>query len=239
MLNALILDCEESTSKTLQDFLQAHQEHIGSIELADCLEDALRILEQQSIDLVFMNTDMPHKCIQTFFKAVDQFDFDIILTLGAENAALKAFKSPAIDVLLKPIDPKELEVSMNRLIRRNQQKKLARNSYKFKKLALPTSDGFAFVEIQQIIRCEASGNYSMFFTSSGQKILVSKTLKEYESLLQEHHFFRAHRSHLINLSYIRQYSKGRIPLVVLNDGTEISLSPSKRQNFLDLMLSTT
>ena len=88
-------------------------------------------------------------------------------------------------------------------------------------------------EVKDIIRCEASGNYTIFFLNSRSKIIVGKTLKEYEEMLEEHNFFRTHKSHLINLDFMRKYVKGTGGHVIMSDGTEIEVAKRRKESFLD------
>ena len=103
---------------------------------------------------------------------------------------------------------------------------------KQQKLAIPTMDGYHFIPIKTIIRCESEGNYIRIFTKDHKNLLATKRLKEVEDLLLQHQFLRIHRSHLINLDYVVHYHKGKGGTVEMQDGTELSVSRSRKENLL-------
>src|SRR5690606_7348760 len=105
----------------------------------------------------------------------------------------------------------------------------SRNS---KKICLPSSNGFEFVDIDKVMRCQSNGNYTIFFLSTGEKIMVARTLKEFDGLLSPYGFFRVHHSHLVNLAYIKRYNKGNGGYVVLLDNSEIEVSSRRKEAFL-------
>src|SRR5574343_338081 len=166
-------------------------------------------------------------------KMITSFGFDI-----------KAIKFSALDYLLKPIDPSELRAAVERAIQAVDDKKedsqfdaLQNNIQPNQKrrLVLKTQESVYVVELHEIIRCEADRNYTSFFLVGGKKILVSKTLKEYETLLSSHNFLRVQQSHLINLDYVDRYDKGNGGSVVMKDGSEVPLSPAKRDIFFKIL----
>jgi len=109
---------------------------------------------------------------------------------------------------------------------------LLTNKNSFEKIALPTLDGIIFVKVEDIIRCESDNNYTNFFLKSGKKILVSKTLKEYDEMLTPVKFFRIHKSHLINLAYLERYKKGEGGFVIMEDGSELEVSRRRKEDFM-------
>ena len=154
-----------------------------------------------------------------------------------------AIRFSALDYLLKPIDPDDLHTALiklsNEKARKNTANKidlLLQNTQKsdglFKKIIVPTITGFEFIEIGDIIRCESDNNYTNIYIKGNQKMLVSKTLKDFEELLSGYSFFRVHNSHLINLAYIRSYHKGKGGSVILTDGTEVEVSSRRKDDFI-------
>jgi two-component system LytT family response regulator len=103
------------------------------------------------------------------------------------------------------------------------------------KIALPSFQGIEFVRLDDIIRCESDNNYTMFYLTGGTKILVSKTLREYEDMLEARGFFRTHKSHLINLKYLKKYIKGEGGSVILDDGSEVLVSRRRKEDFLRML----
>ena len=168
----------------------------------------------------------------------------MIFITAHEEFAIKAIKFSALDYLLKPIDPEELKAAVEKAIKAVDDKKeesqfeaLQNNIQpnQKKRLVLKTQESVYVVELHEIIRCEADRNYTSFFLSSGKKILVSKTLKEYETLLSTHNFLRVQQSHLVNLDYVDRYDKGNGGSVVMKDGSEVPLSPAKREVFFKII----
>ncbi|HJW28474.1 MAG TPA: LytTR family DNA-binding domain-containing protein, partial [Saprospiraceae bacterium] len=174
-------------------------------------------------------------------------DFEIIFTTAHDEYAIQAFRFNAIDYLLKPIDPDELLAAI-------QKAKLKWQAHQFtskehlenlfqavrnpdgpnKKMAIPTSDGFVLQPLQDILYCRAEGNYTQFFLADKRKLLSSYTLKQYDTLLSDFHFFRAHKSYLINLDHVRQYKRGDGGSVIMSDGIEIEISRRNKESFLQL-----
>jgi two-component system LytT family response regulator len=109
------------------------------------------------------------------------------------------------------------------------------NKQKIHKLALPSTNGIQLAKTQDIVRCEASNNYTLFYLADGKKIMVTKTLKEYEELLMQDGFFRVHQSHLINLDFVSGYLKQDGGYVQMTDGSQIELSRRKKDAFLTLI----
>ncbi len=105
-------------------------------------------------------------------------------------------------------------------------------SSKHQKIGLTSGEGLEFIEIKNILRCEADGKYTSVFLTDGKKLLVSKNLKEFEDLLTEYNFFRTHHSHLVNLDCIKKYQSGRGGYVVMSDGSTITVSQRKKDDFL-------
>ncbi|MDX5320623.1 MAG: LytTR family DNA-binding domain-containing protein, partial [Bacteroidota bacterium] len=149
-----------------------------------------------------------------------------------------------IDYLLKPVDPTELKSAVEKVKEGLKNRGNTSQVYEqfltqmknagnpFTKLCIPTREGILFVEIQRIIRCESDANYTWFYLEGGQKILASKTLKEYEQLLSEHLFYRVHKSHLINLHHLDRYVRGEGGSVFMDNGDEVEVSRRTKESFL-------
>src|SRR5690606_15960704 len=161
----------------------------------------------------------------------------IVFITAHEQYAVKAFKFSALDFILKPVDPEELQRTIKKikeatgrtdsfehidLLLENIRKKVDN----YKRIALSTSDGIHLFEVSDIIRCEAKVNYTQFFIKNHKPVLISRTLKEYEEILTEHGFERVHQSHLINLAYLKSYIKNDGGYVIMADNTSIPIAQS-------------
>ena len=240
-VQALIVEDELESRETLYNMLTRYCDGIEVIAQAASVEAAVEAIHKYKPQIVFLDIEMPQ---ETGFKLFDYFaepDFEVIFTTAYDQYAVKAFKFSAVDYLLKPIDLNELRAAIQRAnnkkqVRNNisQYKVLQKNlNTNLKKIVLPTAEGLLFIELSEIIRCEAQGNYTAFYLEDRQKVIVSKTLKIYVELLEDFDFFRINRSDLINLSKVRKYGRQKAPTIVLTDGTTLYMSENRRKDFLD------
>ena len=180
-------------------------------------------------------------------KNVKYKQFEVIFITAFQEFAVQAIKFSALDYILKPIDAEELHTAMTNAMQVVEHKKddtqfqtLQHNiqPHHKRKLVLKTQESIFVIEIDDIVHCEADKNYTFFYLNDGKKILVSKTLKDYDTMLAGFSFFRVHQSHLINLNYVERYDKHDGGSVILKDCTSVPLSPAKKEQFfksLDLL----
>jgi two-component system LytT family response regulator len=179
-------------------------------------------------------------------KSQGKLSSHIVFITAHEQYAIKAFRFSALDFLLKPVDPEELQKVVEKIKTVLNQKEnfehidlLLENIRKkvdnFKRIALSTNDGIHLFEISDIIRCESEDNYTKFYIKNHKPVLISKTLKEYEELLTEHGFERIHQSHLINLTYLKSYIKKDGGYVVMSDNSNLPISQRKKDRLQELL----
>jgi two-component system LytT family response regulator len=182
------------------------------------------------------------------FKLLEQIpelDFEIIFITAYNHYAINAIRISAFDYLVKPVSIRDLQQTVERL-GHFAQKKLGERAEILKRnlanprtqedqIAIPTSDGLEFIQIGQIIRIESSSNYSKLILQSGQHLLVTRQLKDFEELLSDYRFYRIHHSHLINLRYIAKYVRGDGGQVTMRNGDIIDVSRRKKEVFLKLI----
>jgi two-component system LytT family response regulator len=170
-------------------------------------------------------------------------EFEVIFITAFNEYAVKAFRYSALDYLLKPININELKTAVEKALLRIsskstnlQLKNLIQNlqskNEALRKIALPLRDGLIFVTMSDIIRCEASGSYTYLFIKGKEKIISSKSIKEYVELLPDAIFFRVHHSHIINLTEIKKYHRGRGGEVEMSDGALIDVAVRRKEEFL-------
>ena len=244
MIRALIIDDEEHCIEGLQNLLvHDHENFVEVTGSAKTVRDGIGAIALLRPDLVFLDVQIGEKTGFDLLRALPEINFEIIFTTAFEKFALQAIRFSALDYLLKPIDPDDLDIALMKLSNEKARKYtvdkidlLLQNTYKndgvFKKIIVPTISGFEFLEIGNIIRCESDNNYTTIYIKDKQKMLVSKTLKDFEELLSGYSFFRIHNSHLINLSYIKTYNKGKGGSVILTDGTEVEVSSRRKDDFI-------
>ena len=250
IIKAIIVDDQiEAINSLKQDLLNIFSNDIQIIGESMNLDEAVVMFKELKPDLIFLDIDLKIGTGFDFLKRIQQFkhsDYDIVFITAFNQFAIKAIKYSAFDYLLKPIDRDELELSINRLkeqliIKRETKLRidLILNQEKTQKLSdekivLSTTNQVYFVNISNIIRCEASHNYTTFYLKDESKIMVSKTLKEYESILINHFFFRTHQSHLVNLNYVVSFIK-EDGTILLNNGEKILVSRRKKEDLLQAL----
>ncbi|MBS1657027.1 MAG: LytTR family DNA-binding domain-containing protein [Chitinophagales bacterium] len=217
MISALIIDDEESTVNVLKLLLQLHVPEISNIETAIGAASGLHALKESQPDIVFLDIEMP---LMSGFELLEQFPnhfFEVIFVTAYDHFAIKAIRYSALDYLLKPVDVEELKLAVQRFISKrtnSQQKELYENlmhnlrSEKESdyKLAISTTEGTFFYKPEEIIRCEADGNYTRFYLRDKKPLIASRTLKEFDEILSEQQFIRVSRGDLVNKKYIVSFS---------------------------------
>lgn len=244
LLKTLIVEDEARGRNALKAMLGEIKEVVLIGESPD-VEDAIIKIQIHNPDLVLLDIEMPFKNGFDLLAALPNRTFDVIFTTAYDSYAIKAIKFSAIDYLLKPIDPEELSIAIDKTVEKRKriqhQPQLqinnlldnlkAINKQNFK-LSLPTSDGAIYIPIDEIIRCESDTNYTKFyFKNEDRATIVSKTLKDYDELLTDFGFCRVHHSHLINLKFIKKYIRGEGGTVVMWDDTEVEVSRRKKEIF--------
>lgn len=246
MKKALIIDDENRTRDLIAKMINSFGFDIEAIPAGENVQSGIKAIEEFKPDIVFLDIQMPDGTGFDVLKSVENKNFEVIFITAHEEFAIKAIKFSALDYLLKPIDPIELKAAVEKALKALDQKKeesqfeaLQYNIQPNQKrrLVLKTQESVFVVELDEIIRCEADRNYTSFFLTGGKKILVSKTLKDYETLLSPHNFLRVQQSHLINLDFVDRYDKGNGGSVVMKDGSEVPLSPAKREIFFKILES--
>ena len=200
---------------------------------------AIEALKRIQVDLLFLDVEMPEI---NGFELLNQFDpppFDVIFTTAYSQYAIHAFKVKAINYLLKPIDENELTEAMNEWIEKRHSKEysdeieillseLKREGILTNKIAVPVADGLEFLEVSKIMYCQSQSNYVFFHTENGRQILISKTLKEVEKILQKYFFLRASQSFLVNPNHMQKYSRSDGGYLLMVNGVQIPVSNSKK-----------
>src|SRR5690606_9913019 len=212
------------------------------VEAYKTIADAIKGVEIHNPDLVFLDVQINNDTGFDFLKQLNGVPFEVIFTTAFEGFAVQAFKFSAVDYLLKPIDEDDFNLAIAKVNQKLETKDFSKkvNSLlnniskkdNLKKITIPTAEGLEFLEVSDIIRCEADVNYTTIFTVDRKKIVVSKTLKFFETLLFNCNFFRIHNSHLINLDYIKKYTKGKGGFVTLTDNSTIEVSTRRKDEFL-------
>lgn len=247
MLKALIIDDERTSRETLFGLLKRYCPQVEVVAEAYSLASGKEIINSYSVDVVFLDIQMPDGSGFKLLEEIENVNFEVIFTTAFDQYAIKAIKYSALDYLLKPIVPEDLIASVKKLEKRRNEtpnvnsqetiKTLIDNirAPQIKKIVLSTSKGMHIIEVENIIRCESDDYYTRFFLKDGKMIMVSKTLKENEELLGENDFIRPHKSHLVNIKHIKEFLKEDGGSLLMNDGSIIPVSRRKREKVMDLL----
>lgn len=239
MLKAIILDDEPRGSKLLSHKLQYFEDDIQLVAIYNDPTVALGDIAKHRPDVLFLDVEMPGMNGFQFLEQLPGFSFEVIFTTAYDSYTLEALRLSAVDYLLKPIADEELEQAVARLKKRLAEKTVVApkpvGNFVGKRLSLSTAEGVYFVEKANIIRIEAMSNYCTFYLAEGKKIVVSKTLKEYEIALTDDSFLRVNRSSMVNLNHINRYRKGNGGTLEMADGMEIEVSPQRKDALVEVL----
>ncbi|WP_339840543.1 LytTR family DNA-binding domain-containing protein [uncultured Maribacter sp.] len=244
MLQAVIVDDEIKALQSLTWELTNFSDEINVIASFTNPHDALDYLEKNTPDCLFLDIEMPTMDGFQFIQKLTNKNFPVVITTAYNQYALKAIKNEALDYLLKPIDTDDLEDTIVKIKKFNNKnfsvEKLEMAMLNFnsrsihKRITLNTDGKLLFLESDEILYAESDGNYSTIFLTDGQKIVLTKKLKEVNELLPTDSFFRIHNSYIINLNKIKEFLKTD-GYVVLKSNHKIPVSRQKKSDFLDML----
>lgn len=239
MLKILIVDDEFDAQVILKQFLFNYFPEIELVGMASSIESARELLKLYNPDIVLLDIQLrANSGFELLTEDEADRNFEVIFTTAHSEYAIKAFKVNAADYLLKPIDPLEFKHAINKSVDRiNSKNHLAKlneeiTKYSINQIAIPTRSSHYIANLKDIIRCEAEGNYTRFFMHDRNALLVSKTLKSFEELLEKNGFIRVHQSHLVNMIYFEQFNVDN-NTVILQNKEVIPVSRRKKKNVID------
>lgn len=246
-IKALIVEDEAKSLNNLKNHLKELCPHVQVKGEAGSIAEATTLLKNPKfkIDVAFLDINLPDGSV---FQLLDQLQqkqkiaFDIVFVTAYEEHSVKACDYSSIGFVVKPINPEKLKdaVARIRVGKDNQITKRLEyfeNYYKnpnaFEKMSISALDGIYFINIRDIVRCVAEDNYTHIHMVSGEKLTASRTIKSYEELLQSVNFYRVHKSHLINLNFMRKFVKGDGGYLIMDDGKKIEVSRRRRPAFME------
>jgi len=249
MTKAIIIEDEEQGLNNLKNMLAEHCSDISIVGEAGSVETGNKLLKKtnKDLDVAFLDISLPDGLVFQMLNDLDKINFEIIFVTAYEEYAIRACQYSSIGYILKPIDPDDLKEAVNRIaVSKGRQNQITErldvfNQHyfnkpnPFKKISISALDGIYFINIQDIIRCEAEDNYTHIHLSNGDKITASKTIKAYEDMLGAVNFYRVHKSHLINLNYMKKFVKGDGGYLVMDDNKKIEVSRRRRPAFMEQM----
>jgi len=247
MIHAIIIDDEQPVREYLSLLISRYFSDILTVD-RNCaaLVEGIEAIQMHKPDLVFLDIEMPGENGLQLFTHFEEVDFSVIFTTAYREYAIEAVKLSAVDYLLKPISPQDLQSAIT-LFEKKQLKRLTQTTLSEiltklnssngagEKIAFPTMTGFGMVKVDSIVYCEADQNYTNVYTIDGERLVVSRSLMKVEEMLLPYPFFRIHKSHLINLKYVKSFSRQDGARVTLDNGVTLSVAFRRVDAFVQIL----
>lgn len=248
MMRTVVIDDEPNARQVVKNILQQYCKSVDVIGEAENVTAGVKMINDLSPDLVLLDIRMPDGTGFNLLKKVDKLNFHFVFITAHEEYAIQAIKQSALDYIVKPINTNELIAAVEKAeLSKPKESDLVSsiealsynqsNVESEKRLVLNTQDSIFIVKVKEIISCKADKNYTEVNICDNRKLVISKTLKDVEEMLNGCGFFRSHQSHLINLKYISHYEKGLGGIIVMQDSSRIPVSSRKKELFLQVMSS--
>jgi two-component system LytT family response regulator len=239
-ISCLIIDDNKNIRSLIKSMLSSEFPQLDLNNEASNCSDAVKLCNQLQPSLVFLDIDLGDQSGFEFLELTSHKNFRLIFISAFDDFAIRAFKVNAVDYILKPFSKEELVNAVHKALdhpyytdmKDSIQLLVESINGETNRLALPTSQGFEFFDITELIRCESDRNYTVFYFKSFKPVTVSRNIKQYEEILAKKGFVRVHASHIINIRELKAYHKGNGGYVVLSDNTKIDISKSRREEFL-------
>ncbi len=234
MMKAVVIDDSELARKNLMADIKEFCPEIQLVGEANDVISGAKLVKQQNPDILFLDIEMGEHDGFDLLDIIGETNANVVFVTGSKEYAIKAFQVNAMDYLLKPIDPELLQkaiekVAISRNSEKNQEKALEIT------LSFHTIDEVRWAKSNSILRLEAEGNYTTIFFADGTKLMVTKTLKEYDQKLSKSNFIRVHQSHLVNKDYIKSFVKTEGGYLMMENGDQVSVSVRKRPYVMEIL----
>ncbi len=244
MLKAVIIEDEAVSRETLRNYLTKYCNEVHIAGEADSVKTGLEVIARYKPEVVFLDVEMPYGNAFDLLDQIEDKNFETIFVTAYDHYAMKALNFSASYYILKPIDIDELIKAVKIIAEKKESKEHALRTKilidnirienkQLQKIMLPMLDGFEVVTIRDIVRCQANDNMTDFFLNDGSHRLICRTLKYYEEILNDLDFIRIHKSHLINIHYLKRYKKGKGGQVIMSDNTVLEVAPAKKSVLLE------
>ena len=234
MLRAVIIDDERKSRENLELLLQSFVENIEIVGMADGVTTGINAIDEHNPDLIFLDIHLANGDGFEVLESLKNQNQNVIFVTGHEEHAVKAFRSDAVDYLLKPVCIEHLQNAVERVRLRTKNAKDWKSELK-PQISLSTNKGLQFIKTADIVYCKGYGAYTYFHLKNGVRITTSKNLKEYENKLKDFNFFRSHKSFLLNLAEIKTYIRGDGSHAVMSNGDSVGVSKRRKDMFLSAL----
>lgn len=240
-MKGIIVEDMPQVIAALEADLAAFCPQVTVVGSATSVVSAAKLIQQVKPDIIFLDIMLGDGTGFDLLEIFPKLEARIIFTTASEEYALRAFRYAAVDYLLKPIAPEQLAEAVERAVRQlgsNREslnvlrEAIAQPELLPTRLSLHTQERIMITEIDQIVRCEADGNNTRFVLAGGEKIYVTKTLKQFDQLLERHRFMRVHQTHLVNFRYVKGFEKKDGGFLLLKNGETIPVSVRKKMDVM-------
>ncbi|MBP6313273.1 MAG: response regulator transcription factor [Flavobacteriales bacterium] len=243
-LSAVIVDDEQHCRDALSGILERKHKNIKLLGMATNVPEGVALLGKVKPKILFLDIDMGNQTGFDLLQALGPDRPHVIFTTAHEGYAVKAIRFSALDFLLKPVDPEELETAIAKVLQMERtpqtpdqfmalMKNLTQPKTAERRIALPVAEGLEMVDVDNITYCESDSNYTVVHQTDKKRLVISRTLKEFEDILDPERFIRVHHSYLINVKHITKYIRGEGGEVIMSDGTNVAVSRRKKQELMD------
>ena len=243
MIHYVLIDDEPKNNRILKNMLEEFCQDTCCAGFAANAEEGEELIRKVMPDLVFLDIHLPKEDAFDLLERLLPVKFEIIFVTAFNDYAVKAFRYSALDYLLKPVNIQELRTAVQRASEKLEHRDLNGRLHNLlanlrtpnvtsHKLALSNAECLTFISVEDIIRCEASGGYTLFHMCNGEKLTSARTIGEYEELLPPDLFLRIHNSHIVNLLHVKKYYRGRGGYIEMNGKINIEVSTRRRNEFL-------
>jgi len=248
MFTAVIVDDEKKARDFIELILKRNFSQIHVLAKAKSVKEGINAIKKFKPDIAFLDIELQDGTGFDILDNIPEKDFDFIFITAYNHYAIKAFKYSAVDYIIKPIDIVDFVSAINKIITNKRNKDLSASNYNILKsnldsptplkIAIPVLDGIEFIETSQVISFNADGRYTRVFIKGGEKITISKSLGEFNDLIDNSTFFKPHKSHIINLKHVKKFVR-KGSYLIMTDDSEVQLSRGNRDQFIALMINKT
>ena len=237
-MTIIIIDDEQPSREALKIKLKQVAPMAQIIAEYPSAVEAYNQLDKLDAELVFLDVEMPHMDGISFLEKLHERNFEVIITTAHAEYAIKAVRQSALDFLLKPVDIQDLNAALARFLAKKEAKKISntdnhsRSIRQFDKIPVPSLRGLSFIPMAEIEYLSSDGGYTNIYLKGQKNILSSKSLGEYESLLEHFDFLRIHHGTIINLHFIKEYLKGEGGSIIMESGAELDVSKRRKKELL-------
>lgn len=249
-LRAVLIDDEWKSRKNLRNLLAEHCREVEVVAEAESATDGKRQVEEFEPDVVFLDIHMP---VHSGFDFLDFFEkriFDIVFVTAYDQYAIRAIKASAVDYILKPIDLIDLKAAIAKILEHRRERRFTQDSDdnheqmsvfsenlqaagKFKRIIISMPRGIKIVKVADMAYLKGESNYSQIVLESGDKVIVNKTLRDYEEILGTEMFYRIHKSFIVNMLHVEEYFYSKGGYIALKNGEKLPVSRRRVKDLLD------